>query len=42
MPYAEPLSKMLLMPLPPCLPPEKARYNWETTAWGRTATDEAH
>jgi len=42
MPYAEPLSKMLLMPLPPCLPPPKARYNWETTAWGRTARDEGH
>ena len=41
-PYAEPLSKMLLMPLPPCLPPPKARYNWETTAWGRTSSDEGH
>ncbi len=41
-PYAEPLAKMLLMPLPPCLPPPKARYNWETTAWGRTSSDEGH
>lgn len=41
-PYAERLSKLLLMPLPPWLPPPKARYNWETTAWGRTATDEGH
>jgi hypothetical protein len=30
------------MPLPPGLPPPKARYNWETTAWGKTARDEAH
>jgi hypothetical protein len=41
-PYAERLSKLLVMPLPPCLPPAKARYNWETTAWGRTAADEGH
>jgi hypothetical protein len=42
MPYAEPLAERLMMPLPPCLPPPKARYNWETTAWGRTATDDGH
>jgi len=42
MPYADVLSKLLVMPLPPCLPPAKARYNWETTAWGRTAADEGH
>ena len=41
-PYAERLSKLLVMPLPPCLPPPKARYNWQTTAWARTASDEAH
>jgi len=41
-PYAEGLAKLLLMPLPPWLPPPKARYNWETTAWGRTATDGGH
>jgi hypothetical protein len=42
MPYADALSKLLVMPLPPCLPPAKARYNWETTAWGRTAADDGH
>ena len=41
-PYAERLSKMLIMPLPPWLPPPRARYNWETTAWGRTSSDEGH
>ena len=41
-PYAERLSKLLVMPLPPCLPPPKARYNWETTAWGRTHIEEWH
>ena len=41
-PFAEPISKMLLMPLPPCLPPPKTRYNWETTAWARTHADEGH
>jgi hypothetical protein len=30
------------MPLPGWLPPEKARYNWETTAWARTARDDEH
>jgi hypothetical protein len=41
-PFAHQLSRVLLMPLPPCLPPPRARYNWETTAWGRTARDDAH
>ena len=41
-PYAHQLSRVLLMPLPSCLPPPRARYNWETTAWGKTARDEAH
>ena len=40
-PYAQVLSRLLLMPLPGWLPPAKARYNWETTAWARTG-DEAH
>ncbi len=42
MPYAHQLSRVLLMPLPSCLPPPRARYNWETTQWGKTARDEAH
>jgi hypothetical protein len=41
-PYAQPLSRLLRMPLPSMLPPPKARYNWETTAWAKTAPDEAH
>jgi hypothetical protein len=41
-PYAHQLSRVLLMPLPSFLPPPKARYNWETTQWGKTARDEAH
>lgn len=41
-PYAHQLSRVLLMPLPSCLPPPRARYNWETTAWGKTARDDAH
>ena len=41
-PYAHQLSRVLLMPLPSSLPPPKARYNWETTQWGKTARDEAH
>jgi ion channel len=41
-PYAEGLATLLHMPLPPWLPPPRTRYNWETTAWGRTATDEGH
>jgi Ion channel len=39
-PYAQVLSRKLSMPLPPWLPPPKARYNWETTAWAKTAPDE--
>ena len=41
-PYVEELSRLLLMPLPPWLPPEKARYNWETTAWARTGRGDVH
>jgi ion channel len=41
-PYARQLSRRLLMPLPPTLPPAKARYNWETSAWARTAPDDGH
>jgi hypothetical protein len=41
-PYVRALSEHLLMPLPPWLPPEKARSNWETTAWARTGRHEAH
>jgi hypothetical protein len=42
LPYAAPLSRLLLMPLPSMLPPPKARFNWETTAWAKTARDDAH
>jgi hypothetical protein len=42
LPYARPLADLLLMPLPSMLPPAKARYNWETTAWATTAPDDAH
>ena len=42
LPYANPLSRLLLMPLPSMLPPPKARYNWQTTAWAKTAKDDAH
>jgi Ion channel len=31
-PYAHALSRFLLMPLPPWLPPEGAKDNWQTTA----------
>src|SRR5437773_4160487 len=41
-PYAFRLSQRLLMPLAPPLPPAKTRYNWETSAWARTAPDDAH
>ena len=42
LPYAVPLSQLLRMPLPSMLPPPKTRYNWETTAWAKTAPDDAH
>jgi hypothetical protein len=42
LPYATELSEQLVMPLPPLLPPERLRFNWETTAWGKTARDQAH
>src|SRR6266850_1803631 len=41
-PYVRALSEHLLMPLPAWLPPEKARANWETTAWARTGLEGAH
>ena len=41
-PYATRLSRLLFMPLPTSLPPPKTRYNWETSAWARTARDDAH
>lgn len=37
-PYAYQLSHVLLMTLPPWLPPARARFNWESTAWSKTAT----
>lgn len=39
-PYAQQLSRLLLMPLPGWLPTGRARFNWETTAWARTGRDE--
>jgi hypothetical protein len=42
LPYAEQIARLLLIPLPTLLPPPKARYNWETTAWAKTARDDAH
>jgi len=41
-PYVASLSRHLLMPLPGWLPPEKARFNWQTTAWARTGKGDAH
>jgi hypothetical protein len=41
-PYARQLSRLLLMPLAPALPPARTRYNWETSAWARTGKDDAH
>lgn len=41
-PYARQLSRFLLMPLADLLPPPKVRYNWETSAWAKTAPDDAH
>src|SRR5262249_12365375 len=37
LPYALQLSRLLMMPLAPALPPAKTRYNWETSAWAKTA-----
>ncbi|HTK32058.1 MAG TPA: potassium channel family protein [Candidatus Saccharimonadaceae bacterium] len=41
-PFIGVLSVLLLMPLPPLMPPVKARYNWETTVWAKTGRDDAH
>ncbi len=41
-PYVRSLSIHLLMELPGWLPPEKRRFNWETTAWARTGSEELH
>lgn len=41
-PYVRALSEHLLMPLPGWLPPERAKFNWETTAWATTGRDHAH
>jgi hypothetical protein len=41
-PYATRLSRLLLMPLAPPLPPPRTRYNWETSSWARTARDDGH
>jgi hypothetical protein len=41
-PYLVALSEYLLMPLPDWRPPEKARYNWRTTATSPSVHDGAH
>jgi hypothetical protein len=41
LPHAHQLSSVLLMPLPPQVPPPRARYNWKTTQWG-AAQDDGH
>ncbi len=41
-PYVGALSRYLMMPLPTFLPPERLRFNWQTTAWARTGDDAAH
>lgn len=41
-PYIGTLSRYLMMPLPTFLPPERLRFNWQTTAWARTGQDAAH
>jgi hypothetical protein len=41
-PYLVALSDYLLMPLPNWLPPEKARYNWRTSASSPSIHDGAH
>lgn len=40
-PYAIALSSELLMDLPPWLPPEDRKDNWETTAWEGSAPGES-
>jgi hypothetical protein len=41
-PYVHVLARHLWMPMPPWLPPERTRFNWQTTAWARTARSDAH
>ncbi len=41
-PYVNVLARHLLMPLPGWLPPDRARFNWRTTAWARTSRQDAH
>lgn len=41
-PYALALSRHLMMPLPTWLPPQKAKFNWQTTAWERTGSRDLH
>lgn len=41
-PYVLALSDLLLMPLPGWLPPQRLRFNWETTTWAKTVRDDAH
>ena len=41
-PYVQALSELLVSPLPGWLPPDRLRFNWETTAWAKTVSDEAH
>jgi hypothetical protein len=41
-PYANVLGRHVQMPLPTWLPPERARFNWQTTAWAHTARRDAH
>lgn len=41
-PYLLALSEYLMMPLPEWLPPEKARYNWKTTASSAPTADSVH
>jgi len=40
-PYLGALSEYLLMPLPGWLPPERARYNWQTTVFSLSLHDGA-
>jgi ion channel len=41
-PYVGALADYLLMPLPTFQPPERLRFNWQTTAWARTGDERAH